>query len=107
MPGVDVGQLRAMIRASGEAALVLAFGTVLVVGVLHLLSGVGLLMHKSWARAIGIVLALLGTLFSAAGVLYAATPNTIPPAAIVPAAYAFTLLALILGGGHFVRRLAR
>jgi hypothetical protein len=97
--------------AFATVALV-AFGIVLIGGVLHLLSSIGIFMHRSWARAIGVLLAALGTMLGGVGialVMQDAFPGqdvgralTVP--AIVAVGYGLTLFALIVGGNHFRRR---
>lgn len=87
------------------------FGVVLVVGILHLLAAIGVFAHKNWARALGVLLALLGSVAGALGVYGALWftsqdgPMTGVAAVVVfLVAYAFTLLALLFGGSHFSRR---
>ncbi len=82
---------------------------VVVVGILQLLSGAGIFAHKGWARALGLLLALFGLLVSLFGVSMAlalARGTSIPViiAIVLLVGYAFTVLALIAGGGHFKRR---
>jgi hypothetical protein len=89
-----------------------AFGVVLIGGVLHLLSSIGIFMHRSSARAIGVVLAALGTLLGGVGIAFVmqdvfpgqdvGRALTVP--AIVAVGYGLTLFALIVGGNHFRRR---
>ena len=84
-------------------------GVLLVFGALEVLIGVGIFAHKGWARALGIILALLGLLVSIAGVSFAMAlaPGFSVPligAIVVLLGYAFIVLALIAGGGHFRRR---
>jgi hypothetical protein len=88
-------------------------GVTLVGGLLHVIAAIGIFAHKNWARALGVLLALLGTLLGAAGV-YGALYFTIQDGpmtglatvVVFLVAYAFTLLALLLGGSHFSRRVA-
>ncbi len=109
----DVAQLTDF--GAFTTVLFIAFGTVVVVGVLHLLSSIGIFMHKGWARAIGLVLAVLGTLAGVVGVGGALEDGVAGvaagQAALVPGAvavaYAVTLFALIAGGNHFSRRYPR
>ena len=87
-------------------------GIILLVGILHLISSLGIFMHKGWARAIGVVLAVLGTLAGVLGIVSGlevggAEPEGGVGAAVVTAVgYGFTLFALIAGGSHFERRYA-
>ena len=96
-------QLRSLVSASP--------GTLMVFGVLQLLIGAFVLGHRSWARWLGVLLALLGLLFSIVAVT--STMALVPGASvqlIVASAllvgYAIVLLALIAGGGHFRARQA-
>lgn len=92
--------------------VLVGFGVVLTSGLLHLLSSIGIFMHRGWARAIGALLAALGTMLGGAGIAFVlqdAFPGqdvgralTIP--AIVAVGYGLSLLALIVGGSHFRRR---
>lgn len=91
-------QLRSVVSASP--------GALMVFGVLQLLVGAFVLGHRSWARWLGVVLALLGLLFSIMALT--STMALIPGASvqlIVAIAfligYAFVVLVLIAGGGHF------
>jgi hypothetical protein len=92
---------------------VVIFAFVLVIGILHLLSGIGIFLHKQWARVIGIVLATLGTLFGVLGLVGAANvPQGLQGSEwIFPVAltlgYGFTLFALIAGSSHFRKRWTR
>jgi hypothetical protein len=91
-----------------SAILLVVFGIVLLLGILHLLSGLGIFMHKGWARAIGVVLAVLGTLFGVLAVvtaLEASRPQTgeLVVPLVIAVGYGLTLFALIAGGNHFRR----
>ena len=84
-------------------------GILMVFGVLQLLVGGVLLAHRSWARWLGILLALLGLLV---GVFAVAASMALVPGVSVQMlvsivlllGYAFVLLALIAGGSHFRAR---
>jgi hypothetical protein len=111
----------ALTTAVGGSLTIVA-AVLLVVGILHLLSAIFIWAHRSWARFIGILLAALGTL-AGLGILFV-TVNRVtlsdgtvigpPPGGVqttalivngIPfALYAITLLALLVGGGHFSRR---
>jgi hypothetical protein len=94
-------QLRSLVSASP--------GTLMVFGVLQLLIGAFVLGHRSWARWLGLLLALLGLMFSIVAVT--STMALVPGASVqlivasaFLIAYAFVVLALIAGGGHFRAR---
>lgn len=94
-------QLRTVVSASP--------GALMVLGVLQLLVGAFLLGHRSWARWLGVLLALLGLLFSIVAVT---STMALAPGASVQlivaiaflVSYAFVVLALVAGGGHFRAR---
>jgi hypothetical protein len=89
-----------------------AFGVVLIGGVLHLLASIGIFMHRSWARALGMLLAALGTLLGGVGIAFVMQDvfpgqdvgRALSVPAIVAVGYGLTLFALIVGGNHFRRR---
>jgi hypothetical protein len=93
--------------------IVVVGAVILIVGLLQLLSAIGVWLHKSWARIIGILFAILGTLFGLAAVAGAAqnrsgvststTGNSMAGALIVLVSYALVLVILIIAGGHFRR----
>jgi hypothetical protein len=94
-------QLRAVVSASP--------GTLMVFGVLQLLIGAFVLRHRSWARWLGILVALLGVLLSVVALtstmaLIPGTSVQLIVAATFLVAYAIVVLALIAGGGHFRAR---
>lgn len=88
------------------------FGILLVIGILHLVSAIGIFLHKQWARVIGILLAVLGTLIGVLGLVGASNVAASMDGSewIVPIAmavgYGFVLFALIAGSSHFRRRRA-
>jgi hypothetical protein len=91
-------QLRSLVSASP--------GALMVLGVLQLLVGAFVLGHRGWARWLGVVLALLGLIFGI--VALTSTVALVPGvsvqlivAIVFLVAYAFVILALIAGGGHF------
>lgn len=91
-------QLRSVVSASP--------GTLMVIGVLQLLVGAFVLGHRSWARWLGVVLALLGLLFSIVALtstmaLVAGASVQLIVAIAFLVAYAFVVLVLIAGGDHF------
>jgi hypothetical protein len=94
-------QLRSLVSASP--------GALMVLGVLQLLVGAFVLGHRGWARWLGVVLALLGLIFGI--VALTSTVALVPGvsvqlivAIVFLVAYAFVILALIAGGGHFRAR---
>lgn len=104
-PGFDPADIAGVV--------VIFFGVVLVVGLLHLISSVGVFLHKQWARIIAIVLSVLGTLFGVlalVGSLEArgqAEGGGLAVALVIAIGYGFSLFALVAGGGHFQRRFRR
>jgi hypothetical protein len=84
-------------------------GVLMVVGLLQVISGIGVFAHKGWGRALGILFAVLGVLV---GVFAVSTALALAPGLSVPmliavvllVGYAFILLALFAGGSHFKRR---
>jgi len=84
-------------------------GVLLIWGALEVILAAGIFAHKGWARALAILLSLLGILVGIAGVSFAlalapgASPALIA-AMVVLLGYAFIVLALIAGGSHFRRR---
>jgi hypothetical protein len=94
-------QLRSVVSASP--------GALMLFGVLQMLVGAFVLGHRAWARWLGVVLALLGLVFSIVALTstMALVPGTsvqLIAAIAFLAAYAFVVLALIAGGGHFRAR---
>jgi hypothetical protein len=84
-------------------------GALMVLGVLQLLVGAFVLGHRSWARWLGVVLGLLGLVFSIVVVtstlaLVAGASVQLIVAVAFLVAYALVVLALIAGGGHFRAR---
>jgi hypothetical protein len=92
-------------------SIVIVGAVVLIIGILHLLSALGVWLHKSWGRILGILFAILGTLFGLAAVAGAAqkntgvstttTGNSMVVALVFLISYAFVLVVLIIAGGHF------
>ncbi len=81
----------------------------MVFGLIELVAGAGIFAHKGWARAIGIVVALLGLLAMIAGFSFAialAPGFSVPLIGTIAVliGYAFILVALFAGGSHFRRR---
>ncbi len=103
---------RQLDRETLRAALTPMPGVLMVVGVLQLLVGATIFAHKGWARALGVLLSVLGVLV---GVFAVSTAVALAPGLSVPMlvalvlllGYAYALLALIAGGGHFRARHGR
>jgi Na+-transporting NADH:ubiquinone oxidoreductase subunit NqrB len=81
----------------------------IVIGLLEVLTGAFIIAHRSWARWLGILLSLIGLLVGIASISFAialAPGSSIQliGAIAVLIGYAFILLALFAGGGHFKRR---
>jgi len=95
--------------------IVVVGAVVLIIGLLQLLSALGVWLHKSWARILGILFGILGTLFGLAAVAGAAqnrnlsgissnaSGNSMAGALVVLVSYALILVVLIIAGGHFRR----
>jgi uncharacterized membrane protein (DUF2068 family) len=85
------------------------FGAViLIIGILHLLSGIFAWMHRSWARYIGIILGGLGILLGVVGLVRSAGPGTdksqqaaLVASLVIVIVYAIVLVGLAVGGTHF------
>jgi hypothetical protein len=81
-------------------------GILMVLGLLQLLVGAVILAHRNWARWLGVALALLGLIVSV--IALSAVLTLVPGVSVqlilasaLVIGYAFVLLALIAGGGHF------
>lgn len=84
-------------------------GVLIVLGALQVLSGVGVMAHKSWARWLGFVLALLGLLVTVFGVsIGLAVAGGFTLAVIIGVVllvgYILIVVALLAGGSHFRRK---
>ena len=97
-PPIDRETMRALI--SPLPAILLVFGAI------EVLAGAAIFAHKGWARAIGILVSLLGLIV---GVVSVSFSLALSPGASVPMVasiavvlgYAFMLVALVAGGRHF------
>ncbi len=86
---------------------------VLVIGLLHLASGIGVLVRKEWARILGILMSVLGLLLGVLSLFGALQPannvgagdpaSGLPVAIVITVAYGFALFALARGGNYFRR----
>ncbi len=102
-PPIDRETMRALISPLPAALLV--FGAIEVLG------GAAIFAHKGWARAIGILVSLLGLIV---GIVSVSFSLALSPGASVPMVasvavvlgYAFVLVSLIAGGRHFKDRYA-
>ena len=92
----------------GGAVAGLAF-LVVFWGLLEVVAAVGMLVHRGWGRALGLVVGVVGALFAGLAVL----ANVTAPSAegggigfsfLLLAGYGLTVLALVAGGEHFRRR---
>ena len=98
---LDRQTLRSILSATPPALIVF--------GLIEALLGFAILAHQSWARVLGILVALLGLLIgivcvSVALALASGFSVVVIGAVAVLLGYAFVLLALFAGGGHFRRR---
>ncbi len=104
----QLSEINPTIRVEDVIALLgVVFGFLLVLGILHLVSAIGVFLHRQWGRIIGILVAVLGTLLGVLMVTGAAQAGvradlTLP--LIIAIAYGFSLFALIAAGNHFRRR---
>jgi hypothetical protein len=91
----------------------------LILGITQMIGGVGILAHRSWGRAFGIVLGLLGTIWGIGMVLTAVNldigdfsikgalaedQSALAFALIVFLCFALIFLAMFVGRRHFRRR---
>jgi len=97
------------IRPDGASLIPLltaAFLTILLLGVLHIVAAGGVFAHKRWARLLGILLSLIGTV-AGAWLLYRVLPANegrelvAPLLVLIP--YAISLLGLLFPRDHFRR----
>lgn len=90
---------------------------ILVWGILHVLSGIGIFTRRSWARYLGLIVATLGFLLILLGLVGSLTAVSSPGAVgqdttsliitvLLLLAYGFTVIALGRGGRYFERRSA-
>lgn len=92
-----------------EAAFSASPGALMVLGLLQLLVGVFVFAHRGWARWLGVLLGVLGLLLSIVALTsaLALVPGTSVQLMIAIAlliGYAFVVLTLLAGGGHFLKR---
>jgi hypothetical protein len=104
-PGVDLGGMQGAI--GGVVAFIGAI--VLLFGLVELLSGVFALLGRPWARITGIVVSVLGGLFSALGVISAASQGTAGSlvfSVVLLVAYIFVAWGMATEGPYFAGRSA-
>jgi hypothetical protein len=92
--------------AGAVGGILLVIGVVIVVfGVLQVVSGINLFSARSWARILGIVLAVIGGLFGLLAAIPSSSANNSSPVfgVILLVAYVFTVWALATSGRYFVR----
>ncbi|HWH23921.1 MAG TPA: hypothetical protein VNW68_03395 [Candidatus Limnocylindria bacterium] len=106
LPDVDIGRLRAILAGPARGVMVVGFASILVIGLLHLVATIGLLLHRTWARVLGLVVGLFGVLLGAGGLALPIGREPFIASAVVLGCYAFVVIALIVGGSHFARRYA-
>jgi hypothetical protein len=95
-------------RQTLRSILSLTPPALIVFGLIEAIVGFGILRHQSWARVLGIFVALLGLPIaiisvSVALALASGSPAVLIGAVAVLLGYAFVLLALFAGGSHFRR----
>jgi hypothetical protein len=85
--------------------LVIIGAVIIVFGVLQVLSGINLFSARSWARILGIVLAVIGGLFGLLAAIPSSSANNTSPVfgLILLVAYAFAVWALATTGRYFTR----
>lgn len=91
------------------AVFIVVFGVLLVISLLHFASAIGVFLHKSWARWMGIVLAVLGLLFGLLMLIGStdspeATAGALAVVVVWLGAYGLSLIGLAAGGRHFTRQ---
>ena len=107
-------QLRAQLEAEGLAidvgamlrVVVVVFVIVLVLGLLHLVAAIGVFLHKSWGRLLGIVLGVLGVLLGVLSVVPAlgvGESGSLVFGVLLLLGYGLVVLGLLGGGSHFRR----
>lgn len=112
---VDQAGAEADVAKAIRDAIVVVAVIILICGILQILAAIGIWAHKGWGRALGILWGILGTLFGLAAFGGARTTVTlngnttsgeggIAVALFILVPYAFVLVAMIIGGGHFRRK---
>lgn len=96
-------------RDTLRAALSPSPAILIALGAIQLLSGIGVMAHKSWGRWLGFLLALFSLIVAvfAFSIAYALSGGFTPAvivALVLLVGYVLIILALLLGGSHFRRR---
>ncbi len=78
-------------------------------GLLEVVAAIGMLIHRGWGRALGLIVGVAGALFAGLAVLANVTAPDAEAGGIgfsllLLAGYGLTVLALVTGGEHFRRR---
>lgn len=78
-------------------------------GLLEVAAAIGMFIHRSWGRALGLIVGVVGALFAALAVLANVTPGDAEAGGVgfslvLLAGYGLTVLALVTGAEHFRRR---
>ncbi len=92
--------------AGAIGSVLIVIGAVIIVfGVLQVVSGINLFSARSWARILGIVLAVMGGLFGLLAVIPSSSASNRAPVfgIILLVAYVFTVWALATTGRYFRR----
>ncbi len=119
--GALVGLLGGLIATAGSArsgleifgpigGLVAGLAILVVLwGLLEAIAAIGMLVHRGWGRALGLVTGVVGFLFTGLGLLGVAGSGDsgtggLAFSVVFVAGYALTVVALVTGGAHFRRR---
>ena len=106
-------------RHEADEQIVAVGGILLIVGIIHVIGAVGILAHRRWGRAFGIVLGLLGML-AGLGIIFAAVgfeaidvgldvamegeEASVAGGLFVLATYLLIFLAMFIGRAHFKKK---
>lgn len=95
-------------RDTMRSVLSVTPAALVVSGLLMLIAGAGVFAHKSWARWLGILLALVGLLVAifAVSIAFALAGSSVAliVSVILLIGFAFALFGLLVGGSHFSAR---
>jgi hypothetical protein len=77
-------------------------------GLLEVIASIGMFIHRGWGRVLGLIVAVVGALFTGLGLVASLgaadqTAGGIGVSLVLFAGYAFTVLALVVGAEHFRR----
>lgn len=104
IPGLE--QFEGTNVAGAIGTIFVVIGAVIIAfGVLQVVSGINLFSARSWARILGIVLAVIGGLFGLLALVPGSNPDTGSPifGIILLVAYVFVIWALATTGRYFSR----